>query len=417
MVPARSNPHRILDSRTSAAVDDLSVAVAHVASLPIESLAGGDAAELVVVSARLERKLAAIRNRAAVRAEACDAYRRTGHRDAASWMASATGTGAGRTAGELEAARTLLAQPDMADVYKSGLLSGPQASAIASAIQVDPTAGPALVELVRAGRSLRAVRDQARRVRHGLADPDALHRRQRSLRTCRTWIDDDGLVAGSFRLTPEVGARLQARLQHAADRHFRKAYRAGMRERPDQYAADALAELLGVSTWSAASPPKRDTSASRTDLVVLVDLAALRRGHTNPGERCNIVGVGPVPVAVARQLADDAFLKGVLVDGTDIRKVKHFGRHIPAALRTALNLGKDLDGVRCVEPGCDRRLRLENDHVEPLANGGPTEYANLEWLCAVHHRLKTREDRMAGKLGGRGPARRHRSGTDPPTTA
>ena len=64
---------------------------------------------------------------------------------------------------------------------------------------------------------------------------------------------------------------------------------------------------------------------------------------------CHIVGGRPVPVAVARELGDDAFVKAVL------RK----GRRIPVELRTALELGPGLEGVACVEPGCGQRRGLE----------------------------------------------------------
>ena len=57
----------------------------------------------------------------------------------------------------------------------------------------------------------------------------------------------------------------------------------------------------------------------------------------------------------------------------------HYGRSIPAELRTALELGdpERLDGAVCVEDGCDRRYGLEWDHDDPVANDGPTSYENL----------------------------------------
>ena len=41
----------------------------------------------------------------------------------------------------------------------------------------------------------------------------------------------------------------------------------------------------------------------------------------------------------AHQTAEDAFIKAVTHDGVRIGTVAHFGRHIPAELRTALELG------------------------------------------------------------------------------
>ena len=107
--------------------------------------------------------------------------------------------------------------------------------------------------------------------------------------------------------------------------------------------------------------------------------------------------------SLARQLSKDAFLKAVLHDGVNIHTVKHFGRHIPAELRTALELGDlpDLDGVTCSEEGCDRRYGLEWDHDNPVANGGETSYQNLNPKCEPHHWDKTEHDRKAGRHRGR----------------
>jgi hypothetical protein len=113
------------------------------------------------------------------------------------------------------------------------------------------------------------------------------------------------------------------------------------------------------------------------------------------------VGAGPIPVSVAKALEGDAFFKAVPHDGIDIATVCHLGRHIPAELRTALELGAppDFDGVTCSEPGCGRRHGLEWDHTDPVANGGPTSYKNLRPQCWPHQD-KTEQDRRAGLLDG-----------------
>jgi hypothetical protein len=114
-----------------------------------------------------------------------------------------------------------------------------------------------------------------------------------------------------------------------------------------------------------------------------------------------MVGGGPLPPSVVRGLAEDAFVKVVLHDGVRIDTVAHLGRHIRSELRTALELGPppDFDGVECAEAGCDRRYGLEWDHVDPLANGGPTSFQNLRARCWPHHRAKTERDRQDGLLG------------------
>jgi len=95
-------------------------------------------------------------------------------------------------------------------------------------------------------------------------------------------------------------------------------------------------------------------------------------------------------------------LKLVLTDGVDVQRVAHVGRHIPAELRTALELGLPprFEGVTCSELGCDRRYGLEWDHKDPVANGGATSFENLQPLCGPDHWEKTERDRAAGRLGG-----------------
>ena len=129
---------------------------------------------------------------------------------------------------------------------------------------------------------------------------------------------------------------------------------------------------------------------------VMVDHAALIRGTVEPGETCEIPGVGPIPVATARSMLSDAFLAVLVTDGTDIKAVAHMGRLIPARLRTALDARDQV----CVVPGCGESKRLEIDHVIPIEQGGPTCQSNLAKLCKWHHYLKTHQGhKLKGKPG------------------
>jgi hypothetical protein len=150
--------------------------------------------------------------------------------------------------------------------------------------------------------------------------------------------------------------------------------------------------------------------ANRADLVIVCDLHAYRRGHAHEGESCHIVGGGPIPVTLAKELGRDAFLKAVLHDGTAIHTIAHFGRRYPAVLQTALDLGAPpgFNGNVCAAPGCDRRYHLQRDHIDPVANGGETSYANNQPLCPLDHRIKTERDRKAGLL-----SRKHHRSTAP----
>ena len=123
-------------------------------------------------------------------------------------------------------------------------------------------------------------------------------------------------------------------------------------------------------------------------VIIHMSKAAYERGWTEPGETCEIEGLGPIPVAIARRMASDAILKSLVIDGVDVTRVSHYGRTIPAHLRTAV---ETRDPV-CTISGCETSRHLEIDHNIPVAVGGPTSLANLGRLCHHHHDHKTRHD-------------------------
>ncbi|HTX63434.1 MAG TPA: HNH endonuclease signature motif containing protein, partial [Acidimicrobiales bacterium] len=175
-------------------------------------------------------------------------------------------------------------------------------------------------------------------------------------------------------------------------RLMRDARHQGGAERFEAHAADAL-----VALCTNGGPG----SKARTDLVVVADLYAWRRGHAHQKEPCQLIGGGPIPVDLAKELAKDAFLKVVLHDGTDVQKVLHVGRRVTAALKTALDLGPApmFTGRACVD--CGRRYGLEYDHTDPIAHDGPTSMRNVVARCYPCHKEKTERDRVAGLLGNK----------------
>ena len=165
--------------------------------------------------------------------------------------------------------------------------------------------------------------------------------------------------------------------------------------------------------------------------MVRVDLDALLRGHVEGDECCEIDNQGPIPVAMARDLANDSFLRVVFHQAGDIRAVHHLGRTINQQLRTAL-VFRDRT---CVVPGCGTSFGLEIDHIVPFAEGGPTTLDNLALLCHHHHFLKTYEGWVLANEGtgpnghtpvairtptplraGTGPRHGHRRGQKSPET-
>jgi HNH endonuclease len=331
---------------------------------------------------------------AAAGATRAGAHREAGFKDPASWLARQSGTTATRAREALETARRLEECPDTKEALRAGEISLSQAHEITKTESETPGAEAELLKLARRS-DLSQVRDRARQHRQAQVDPAALRRRQLGLREFRHWRDRDGMIGATFALPPESGLALVGRVEAAALRRRRAAGDGGQEpERFEAHAADALAQLVAGATNNVEGPRPHST-----ELVLVCDLYAWRRGHSHPGELCHIIGGGPLPPEVAKDLAQDAFVKVALHDGTNIHTVKYFGRHLPAALRTALDLGPvpEFTGRACVD--CGSRWGLEYDHVDPVANGGPTEYANLQARCYKDHQLKTEQDRKAGLLG------------------
>ncbi len=202
--------------------------------------------------------------------------------------------------------------------------------------------------------------------------------RLHSQRSFRMWPTADGMVEGHFKVTPEVGGAIKAAIDHGTRRKFRDARRAKIQESQDAYAADAFADAV------TGDPAQRKGGGYTTHVVI--DHEALVRGNALEGERCEIPGVGPVSVDWVRSLLGDAFVTAIVKKGTDISTVAHFGRHVPAELRTAMIVS----GRECSIEGCSGREYLELDHCEVNhAAGGPMAWWNATWLCSIHHTRKS----------------------------
>ncbi len=284
--------------------------------------------------------------------------------------------------------------PEVKQALLAGELSLAQAAEIVSAEAEVPGSAGGLVILARSS-GLTAVRDRARDIRLGAQDAADLHDRQHRARRFRHWRDPHGMICFSGALAPDTGVPLVNRIDMETDRIRRQARRAGSTETREAHAADAVAGVL-----AGGGHPR----SPRAEMVVVCDLNAFRRGHTHPGEVCHIIGGGPLPVDVARHIANDAFLKVAFHDSVDIHRVGHLGRHIPAELRTALELGQPptFQGAACAD--CGQRHGLQWDHINPVNNRGPTSYHNLQARCWADHHDKTERDRKAGLLAPGPPA-------------
>jgi len=348
---------------------------------------GADCAVLAEALAQTEKACAGARARAAARAVACGAHKDRGYADGADWLAQKTGQSRAEARAELGTAGSLADLPATAHALAQGEVSLKEAAEVARGEAERPGSEEELVALAKA-QGLGAVKEEVRKRGLEAQRPEDLAERQHAARYFRHWRDELGLVRFSGALPPTVGIGIVNRIEAQAAR-LRRGAGPASRDSFDAASADALVKMVAGQGKG---------PSARADLVVVVDLAAYRRGHAHPGETCHIVGGGPVTVGFAHQVAKDAFIKAVAHDGVRIDTVAHFGRHIPVELRTALELGEPpgFDGVSCAEPGCSRRFGLEWDHVDPVAHKGATSYENIQPLCRPCHWAKTEQDRQAG---------------------
>lgn len=362
-----------------------------VTDLDPETLSGADAARVLAAFAEIERLGSAGKLLSARRVESSKVWLRSGHRSAAAHVAEATGTGIGTAISTLHTARHLGSLPATDEAVRQGKLSETQVKEIAGAAILQPDAEQELVEA--AGQQpLSMLKLRCKRVRAAGQDQRATYEAIRKGRYLRNWVEDSGAVRFDARLTPDEGARLLAAVGVETERLAAAARKAGLVEPRSAVAADALVALAcrvaadaGTGERAGGAPGTCRTGGPVATVHVRVDHAALIRGYVEPGELCEIPGVGPVPVEVARRLAVDSILSVLVTDGVDVTTVAHSGRTIPEALRRAL---VERDPV-CVVPGCDTGSDLEIDHIRPFAEGGPASLANLARLCHWHHYLKT----------------------------
>lgn len=358
-----------------------------------DTLEAKSALRLVERCARAEHLAAACKALAAKRVAESGAWRSNGAKSAAHWMALKTGTSVGSAVQVLETASRLSELPKTEKAVRSGRLSEAQAKEIASAAATSPASESELLQVVREGMT--TLRESCARVKAAaVSDESARYDRIHRRRRLRNWTDADGAFHLEALLTPDAGAKVLAALEPYRERIFHEARKQGRREPYEAYAADALVALAEDKRNGAGNGRK----GPGTLVHVFVDHAALVRGHTKGGETCEIAGVGPVPVATARALANDAFLRVLVRDGTDITAVSGLGRTIPTRLRTAVTARDRKCGVW----GCEHSDHLQIDHIVQVTDGGPTSLANLWRLCPHHHDLKTyRGYRVVGGPGER----------------
>jgi 5-methylcytosine-specific restriction endonuclease McrA len=331
-------------------------------------------------------------------------------------------------------ARALRGLPVLRAEFGAGRLSYAKIRALTRIATPDTERGLAEIAAPMTASQLDRFARAHRKVSH--AD-DRTARVQRRL----TWrFDDDGSLAGTFRLPPLQGAvLLQALRAAAADQ-----------EQPSHPARDGE-EDVPAGTSPAGTPPADgepaasgsrpavETSTSMADALLVIAEAFLAGkiatagdpevyqvivhvgtdaltpagpaepvdpdpadpgdpadvpagtpgtartpGHPADPARCHVEDGPAISVTTAHMLGCTAALSWMLHhrDGTILDLGRRRRRPTSAQRRAA----RERDHGRCRYPGCESR-HTDLHHIQHWANGGPTSLDNLINLCKRHHTL------------------------------
>ena len=380
-------------------------------------LAGRDAVRITRAAARIERLGANAKAYAAQRCVATGAW--SGDRATrvpavtpAEWLADVSSSGIGAARDALAVTEALHEGSATDRSLRSGELSLTAAREVTAAAEVGGETAERRVLRKATKEGLRSAKTEATRVLATAADAAERAERIHRQRSRRRWITRDHVWHLHLEGPVALGAEIEACLApfddaawDAAATQSRSAEKGGERDTPDAILFDGLLGLArcardGAGRPGAAKP--RGRAKTRDHVVVHVDATRLVPNEPSGGSgaadpsahhaagRCEIPGLGPVPVEHARQMlggstTGEAILTILVEDGQDVRTFARPGRKVTAAL-AQLVAARD---TTCTITGCGRAARLEDDHGQPVSEGGDSTAENVRGLCRQHHRRKT----------------------------
>jgi hypothetical protein len=233
------------------------------------------------------------------------------------------------------------------------------------------------------GRSLRSVRDMARRLRER-THPDTITKRRRKAEQRRNVGVDpapDSMAWLNAYLPAEQAAAIDDRLTRAA-RHLRA--QEGETRSTGQLRADVFTDLLIHGGMEAG--PAAGIHAQPAVTVPVLSLLGVSE------EPASLDGYGPIPAGAARALCADAKSFYRILTHPETGARLSYGRTRYRPPKDLQRMVRQRDEI-CPFAGCRKHgTACQIDHTTAFRAGGAkgeTDAANLSPPCDTHHRLKT----------------------------
>lgn len=326
------------------------------------------------------------------RVEDGEEWRRQGYRSAAEWLAATTGSSLGSARRKVETSKALKDLPSTRQKMTDGSLSPEQADTIAGAAAANPRSEERLLRKAEQA-NLNELRDEALRAK-AEADRTAAdrHARLRRQRRVRRYTDGEGARHLDICGPVDDVARIEAELDRRIGALIRERPAGEPLDPREAMAFDAVVDMASRSQTAgapagAAGAARRQPAPQHLALLRL-DIEALWRGYVEGDELCEVTGLGPIPVEVARRLLGDAVLKLVLTKGEAVAHVTSLTRGPTQAMRYAMLW----TSPTCVVEGCSRTI-VEHDHRfgAEYKDTRHTRLNETDRVCHTHHSLHTHQ--------------------------
>jgi hypothetical protein len=333
----------------------------------------------------------------AKRLDDTEAWKRDGAYSAAQLVARELGSSVAHARQAIDTVGKLEWLTDTKTAFLAGGLSQAQAAVIAPAALAAPGMEAELIQTAQLV-PLAKLREKCGEVElRADTSSDQRERRHRN-RSVRAENAPDGMRRYEALVPRDMAGEIEAVWDEFTDRAFRQARSDGRREGREQYMADGLVAMARAANAGVTGKRTSGVKPIRPRFIIRLDARPLKTGTVEPGEVCEIVGVGPIDLATARALLPDGLIDFVVAEGVDIRAVAHGGRKANITQLVALWSREYV----CEIEGCEVREHLHKDHIAEYGKTRRTCATSLGWKCPHCHHLKTHLHYTDGPLQANG---------------